>query len=350
MRALLFPFSLLFRIIVFIRNKLYDLGAFKTVRLNTKVISVGNVNTGGTGKTPLVEFLAEYFMNKNKLVVILNKGYKRMYDDIQVAELGYDNIELKLTTENIGDESLVLLENFPGNTQGRGLLIVSDDKTIGAKFAYRKFKPDILIIDDGFQHRKLSRDLDIVIVDENTKGMLLPAGNLREPVRNISRADIIILNHKFSHSDFKVKKKLKYRLSEGKYTIENFVNICNETIQLGNFNAAVFCGIGDPGSFRLLIERLGITIDRFFVFPDHHNYTIKDIKSILHGYKQSGSRFILTTQKDFVRIKFTKPGNSEIYRLKKEMLSDYPLYYAKIKLQISENKENIYETLSQLVK
>ena len=210
MRFLLFPFSLLFRIIVYIRNKFYRFDLFKTVKLGSKVISVGNISTGGTGKTPLVEYLARRLINKNKFVVILTRGYKRIYDDIKVIELGYGDPDHKLGIDELGDESLMLLDNFRDLEPGKGLLVVSDNKTTGAKLASSKFKPDLLIIDDGFQHRTLLRDLDIVMLDRNTRGMLLPAGNLREPRSSLSRADIIVHNRKFYPHVENPRKKWKY--------------------------------------------------------------------------------------------------------------------------------------------
>lgn len=348
MSRFLLPFSILFYIIVYIRNMLYNLGIFKTIGLNTTVISVGNITTGGTGKTPLVEFLARYFIEKNKLVAIINKGYKRTYDDIQVAELGFDDKENKLNIDNFGDESLMLLENFKGMTEGKGLLIVSDNKTTGAKFTYKKFKPDIIIIDDGFQHRKLFRDLDIVVIDKNTKGMVLPAGNLREPMKNLKRADIIILNHKFGEVSFKLDKKLMYRSGDCRYELDCYMNINNEVLTKEKFKAMAFCGIGDPDSFKALLDKIGITVDAFIKFPDHHNFSERDINKLINIYESSTPDYILTTQKDFIRLSCTKQDNSEECKLKRRFISDYPLYYAKIKLQILEDSKILLDKLKVL--
>lgn len=350
MKYFLLPFSMVFCIVVYIRNKMYNLGILKSSGFNTMLISVGNISSGGTGKTPMVEFLARYFLSKNKLVAIINKGYKRTYDDIQVAELGYENEERKLNIDNFGDESLMLLENFKGMTGGKGLLIVSDNKTTGAKFAYKKFKPDIMIIDDGFQHRKLYRDLDIVMVDRNTKSFMLPAGMLREPMKNLLRADIIVKNYKFGSDDFKLNKKLLYRTSECRYILDSFRNVKNEVLDKKNFRATIFCGLGDPDSFKILMDKMEISVDAFLPFPDHHDFTEKDINNIIETYQSCRSDCILTTQKDFVRLNYAKSDNSATYRAKMKLLSDYPLYYAKIKLQISENDKILLEKLNQLTK
>jgi tetraacyldisaccharide 4'-kinase len=298
----------------------------------------------------MVEFLARYFIEKKKLVVIINKGYKRTYDDIQVAELGYTNKDNKLNIDNFGDESLMLLENFEDITEGRGLLIVSDNKTTGAKFAYKKFKPDIMIIDDGFQHRKLFRDLDIVVIDKNTNGLLLPAGNLREPMKNLSRADIIMLNHKFGELSFKLSKKLMYRLGECRFELDSFRNLNNDVLKKEKFNAMAFCGIGDPDSFKTLLINIGISVVAFIKFPDHHDYSVQDINKLIDIYESSVPNFILTTQKDFVRLSCTKQDKSKECELKKRLISDFPLYYAKINLQISGNSNILLDKLKVLTR
>src|SRR5205085_11298512 len=128
-------------------------------------------------------------------VAVVVKGYMREADDMKVAEIGYENSEGKLTSENFSDEGMQLLENLK-DVNNRGIIVVGDDKSKSAKFADTKFQPDIIIIDDGFQHRKIYRDLDIVVVNER-KDMMLPAGNMREPRRNMVRADVIAFNNKF---------------------------------------------------------------------------------------------------------------------------------------------------------
>ncbi|MGH2575941.1 MAG: tetraacyldisaccharide 4'-kinase, partial [Ignavibacteria bacterium] len=274
----------MFRIIVYIRNRLYDYGLLKTTSLNTSVISVGNVSTGGTGKTPMVEYLATHFLNRGKLIAIISKGYKRIHDDIRVAELGFKNERRELSIENFGDESLVLLENLSNiktvSGKKKGLLVVSEDKTKGAEFAYKKFKPEIIIIDDGFQHRKLRRDIDIVILNQQNPRNLIPAGKLREPLSNIKRANMIVLNKKFAspgQDDFHKIEAEHPSTIVCEYKFESFFNSKNKKVNI-NSEASItaFCGIGEPESFRNLLKNQNINIKGFIVFPDHHYYTIKD--------------------------------------------------------------------------
>ncbi len=350
MRILLWPFSVVFRIIVYVRNKLYNLNYLKKSYLNSTVVSVGNVSSGGTGKTPMVEYLANYFLERNKSVNIVLKGYKRIYDDMQVAEFGFKDNEGKLNSENFGDEGLMLLENLPVTSDGKGLLIISDKKATGARFSDNKFKPDVIIIDDGFQLRKIKRELDVVMVNPYESKHLIPAGNMREPYRNIKRADIVVINRKF-HEDANLfhKGNLSKAIYCG-YRFEHFVNSKNEVNDLKDGNALVFCGIGDPESFKDLIKLRNINIAGFIPFADHYNFKGDDLKNLLVKYKESGADCILTTQKDFVRIKYSKNDKAGFQQLKNEILFNYPLYYAKIKLQISHNEEYLINKLNELTK
>lgn len=353
MRFLLFPFSLLFRIIVYIRNKFYRFDLFKTVKLGSKVISVGNISTGGTGKTPMVEYLARRLIEKNKFVIILTSGYKRIYDDIKVIELGFSDPEKKLGIDELGDESLMILYNFRDVEPGKGLLVVSDNKSTGAKLASSKFKPDILIIDDGFQHRKLLRELDIVMVDRNTRGMLLPAGNLREPKSSLSRADIIVHNRKFYPHVEIPGKNWKYNEIECEYAHEDFINIKDEKLEMKNVEAVAFCAIGDPDSFRKLLEQLHINVKHFIKFPDHHEFSDSDTNDIIKLHKAEPGSVILTTQKDFIRIKYSRQvllSAENRPNVSKDLLCNYPLFYAKIKLQFPEDPEILTYNLDTLIK
>ena len=349
MKIITVPLSIIFRILVYFRNKFYDNGYIKEKLLNNVVISIGNLSVGGTGKTPFVELVADYLLEKGKFVVIVLKGYKRDHDDIKVVELGYENARKHLNTENFGDEAFIFLENLE-NRNGKGLIVVGDDKTKAAKFASAKFHPEIIIVDDGFQHRKLARNLDIVIVDGNEGSWLLPAGKLREPFKNKSRADLVVINEKFD--GIKMIGSLGHIPAViCHYDLVKFVNINNESTEVNGKKAVAFCGIGNPSSFKLLLEANDVSVARFIEYKDHYNFELKDIKTIISAFNEEKADIILTTQKDAVRIK-----NSEIVlesssdNLYKQLLSNYPLYYAKIKMQIKHNAETLYEKLDQAAK
>jgi tetraacyldisaccharide 4'-kinase len=350
MRIILLPLSFLFGIAVWIRNKLYNYDIINRKSLSCKVISIGNVSSGGTGKTPMVEYVSRYFLNKGKSVAVVLKGYKRIYDDMQVVEFGYDNSKGKLNTENFGDEALMLLENLPKTDSGKGLLITSDNKISGAKFADNKFKPDIVIIDDGFQLRKLLRDLDIVMINPYEKRHLIPAGNFREPFSNVKRADIIIFNHKFSNNVNLLHKGNLSRAVDCRYELDNFVNIKNEILEENCRKAVVFCGIGDPDSFKVLFEKSNIEITGFIGFSDHHGFVKADVENIIRTFKSKNADCILTTQKDFVRLKHPQAFGTELQKITYELLTNYPLYYADIKLQILQNESFFNEKLENLFK
>ena len=349
MRILLLPLSILFRIGVFIKNKLYDWNVIKSVSLGTRVISVGNIAAGGTGKTPFVEFIARYILSKGKFAVILQRGYKRDFDDLKVAEFGFKNENHELNSENFGDEGLLMLENLNNIPDGKGLLIVSDKKSSGAKFADAKFHPDVIIVDDGFQHRKLDRDLDIVIISESENHMLLPAGNMREPESAVFRADVIVINNKFK-GEFSVAKTRNKPRVTCFYEFEGLLDLEGKVHENEGITALAFCGIAEPKSFKTHLEKQNVKVGEFMVFPDHHSFSNAEIERIIETFKKSGASAIVTTQKDFVRIK-----NSELVlsskgqNIYKELLLNYPLYYAKIKMQISSGQDVLYDKIDELL-
>ncbi len=353
MRRLLLPFNLLYRFAVFVRNELYNHNLLKITSVNASVISVGNISTGGTGKTPMTQYLAEYFLTRNKSVIIVMKGYKRLYDDIQIAEIGFKNEDNELTIEKLGDESLQLLENLADLKiePGKGLLVVSDNKRSGTKLADKKFKPEIIIIDDAFQHRGIERDLDIVMLNNNESRMLLPAGNMREPFRNTRRADVLVLNKKFNGGEFSKLESKSPGIIVSNYVLENFVNARGEILGTNEFNekppVTAFCGIADPESFKAMLRNLDIDTENFILFPDHYNFKLEDIKKILDVYDATKAKYIITTQKDMIRLKYSSiSGKEETERL----LYNCPLYFAKIKLEILRNEDNLHDTLSRFIK
>lgn len=351
MKIILIPISLLFRLGVFFRNFLYNSGIIKAKVLDPKIISVGNISAGGTGKTPFVELIMEYLLKKKKFAVIVSKGYKREFDDIKVVETGFRNEKHELNTENLGDEALMLLENLSAAGLEGGLLVVGDDKTKTAKFAASKFKPEIIIIDDGFQHRKLYRDLDIVILNPDSDKHMIPAGKLREPLKNYKRADLLVINNKFVKNPVNENRRNMPQVISS-YVFEGFRGIKGNTLEKEEIKSAtVYCGIGEPDSFRLLLNELNIKIDEFITFPDHHNYSNEELEGLMRSFAQNGSSHLLTTQKDFVRLKNSelvlKARSSNTY---KNLLFNFPLYFAKIKMQIDSNSEYLFKEIDNLLK
>lgn len=341
---LLYPFSILFRLIVYIRNKLYDNQKLRTKSLNARVISVGNLSAGGTGKTPLVELISEYLLKKNKFIAIICKGYKRDADDIIISELSFDNENLELSSELIGDEPAMLQKNLSKVKQGRGLIVIADNKSSGAKLVDSKFRPDIIIIDDGFQHRKISRELDIVMLSNEHKDKLIPAGRMREPYSSLKRACIVVVNSKFGE-DLNLERNIKLRPSVYcNYEVEKIENINGE--QLNNFKdktSVAFCGIADPESFKQLLSNINKNVSSFISFPDHHTFSSEDLDNIISAFTTTKADYIITTEKDFVRLKYSSSKD------KRSVLSNYPIYYAKIKLHFTKNERLFYENINELL-
>ncbi|HMQ78627.1 MAG TPA: tetraacyldisaccharide 4'-kinase [Ignavibacteria bacterium] len=351
MKIFLIPISLLFRLGVFFRNFFYNSGIIKAKVLEPKIISVGNISAGGTGKTPFVELITEYLLKKKKFAVIVSKGYKREFDDIKVVETGFRNEKHELNTENLGDEALMLLENLSDSGLEGGLLVVGDDKTKAAKFAASKFKPEIIIIDDGFQHRKLFRDLDIVILNPDSDKHMIPAGKLREPLKNYRRADLLVINNKFEKNPVNENRKNMPQVICN-YVFEGIRGIDNTVLPVEDIKSAtVYCGIGEPDSFKLLLNELNIKIDEFIVFPDHHYFTNTELENLMNSFSKNGSSHILTTQKDYVRLKNSelvlKAKSNNTY---KNLLFNFPLYFTKIKMQINSNSEYLFKEIDNLLK
>lgn len=351
MKIILIPLSLLFRIGVFFRNFLYNSGILRAKVLEPKIISVGNISAGGTGKTPFVELITEYLIRKNKFVVVVSKGYKREFDDIKVVETGFKNEKHELNTENLGDEALMLLENLSSAGLEGGLLVVGDDKTKAAKFVATKFKPEIIIIDDGFQHRKLFRDLDIVILNQSSDKYMIPAGKLREPIKNYRRADMLVINNKFDKNPLNENRKNMPQVICS-YQFESFMGIDDKILPVEEIKSAtVYCGIGEPDSFRLLLDNLGIRINEFIPFPDHHYFTNSELENLMNSFTKNGSSHILTTQKDYVRLKNSELVlNAKSNNTYKNLLFNFPLYFAKIKMQINNNGEHLFKEIDNLLK
>lgn len=328
---------------MFLRNKLYDYGIYKSKELNSRVISVGNVSAGGTGKTPFVEMLAELLIKQAKFVAIISKGYKREIDDIKVSELSYKNEEKKLNTENFGDEPLMLLENLSLLKSEKGLMVVGDKKITCAKFADAKFDPDVIIVDDGFQHRKLHRELDIVILNNENPKHLIPAGMLREPFKNIRRANLIVLNTKFEGDKAPGGLQAITDLICG-YTLDGFCGKDNLKHDLKEKNMIAFCGIADPDSFKYLLAKENIKLAEFITFSDHHNFTYENLTMLSKTMKEKNADGFITTQKDFIRLKYSGINTTE------KFFNDYPLYYAKIKMQILKGKEKLEDKLEIMMR
>ncbi|HVN72167.1 MAG TPA: tetraacyldisaccharide 4'-kinase [Desulfomonilia bacterium] len=271
--------SLIYGAGVKVRNILYDSGVLKSYRAPLLVVSVGNIEAGGTGKTPFTMALAEGLSRRGLKTAIVTRGYKgTLKGPVRVAP--------NHLIEEVGDEALLMarLVDLP--------VIKSPDRVKGALFAHVHLGSDIIILDDGFQHRRLRRDMDIVLVSRDiTREKLLPAGMLREPAASLRRADVIVA----------MKGSLCSRLKADLKPM-SFVDLQGEEAGLELIKGKrvlAFCAIGRPEHFFAGLEGLGAQVERL-AYKDHHRYSMADVREIMDH--ASGSDLILTTEKDLVKI------------------------------------------------
>jgi tetraacyldisaccharide 4'-kinase len=283
LRILLWPASKLYGVGVSIRTRLYASGLLKQKRLKATVISVGNLSVGGTGKTPLVIWLAEKLLEQGQRVAILTRGYRGTAgssDEVEVMRLRLQN----RVVFGVGK-----------NRFAEGQRIESHQAI------------DIFLLDDGFQHLQLARDLDIALIDASRPmtQQLLPAGPMREPLSALTRAGIIIFTRTENTAGAKeaIQRLSNLPIFTASTRPLGFRRIGSEdplqTVgELGNGPFFVFCGVGNPEAFVRDLQRWGITPAGHMFFADHHRYTLEDVQAIEQAARRVGANRLLTTEKD----------------------------------------------------
>lgn len=272
------PLPVIYGGIVSTRNALYDCSLLRPRRLRGSVISVGNLSTGGSGKTPFVILLGELLKARGLGFDVLSRGYGRKTRGVLL-------VDPKGPAENFGDEPLLIA----GRLQVP--VVVGEDRYEAGRFAEAKFGPQIHLLDDGFQHRGLSRDLDIVLVTpEDARDRLLPAGRLREPLDSLQRADAVVLASGASAEAFPLAGKTVWRVRRG---------IVPQNVPP---RPVVFCGIARPQNFLLQLRAAGIDPVAEALFRDHHAYTEKDVRELLQLQQRSEAGGFVTTEKDAVNL------------------------------------------------
>lgn len=324
-------FSLFYFIGIKIKVLLYKLKILKPVEINAKVISIGNLTVGGTGKTPFTEEFAKRLIKYEKDVLIVAKGYKR--EKINEIDIVSDGINVLLSPKNAGDEPYMLARNV---TKAR--VVVGSDKIKAIQFGIEKFKPDIVLLDDGFQKRfKIVGASQILLIDATNPfgmGRLFPAGMLREGLSALKDADIIVItNTNLVENPEKIEeikkvilaKNKNAKIFESEYYAKYFYNISNKEEKhnpdlIRNKRIISISGIGNPLAFEKTLKNLGAKIAVGLRFRDHHYFREKEIKAIFKLAENTGAQFIITTEKDEVRInkKFLREG--KIFVLKIGML------------------------------
>ena len=292
--------------VVALRNQFYERGWKRSHRVPVAVVSVGNLTLGGTGKTPCVEYVSRFYRRQDLRVAILSRGYG--------------------SSEGRNDEALVLEENLPDVPHMQGANRVGLART-----AAEELESEVVILDDGFQHRRLKRDLDLVLVDATNPwghGYLFPRGLLREPPRSLRRASMILLT-RCDQVDEKTLGRIQDTIAGHAPNVPMALTMHRPTelwdseqhaVPLQTLTArpvAAFCGIGNPDAFRRTLVDLGVEISAFRVFPDHHPYTRADVEE-LRGWagRQANECVIVTTQKDLVKLRLAKLGGRALRALR----------------------------------
>jgi len=328
-RKILFPISLIYYLIVLIRNKLFDLSIIKSKNFDIPIITIGNITVGGTGKTPHVEYLVEYFLNQNKNVGIISRGYKR-------KTKGFRIVDVKSSSSESGDEPLQIKLKYP-----RSIVCVCEKRYQGIQKMLKYFPElQIIIMDDGFQHRYVKPSLSILLIDFNRpvfKDCILPTGNLREPINAIKRSDCIIITKCLENIKqenlINFINKLKVDNASIFYSYieySNPINIIHDTNFDNNkinknTNVIALTGIANPSTFIYHLKK-HFNIIKHLEYNDHHNYTINDLKNIYKELKiVNKETYVITTEKDIVKLRELIDKNHE--------LTNY-LYYIKIRVRI----------------
>jgi len=292
---LLWPLSIKYSLILILRRKLHA-GGFRS---RCKIISVGNIVSGGSGKTPLTIYLAKYLQNQGKKVAVSHRGYKGKFENEN--KLISDENKVFEFARDAGDETYLLASKLTGIP-----VIAGRDRKKSIQILEGKY-PDLeyIILDDSFQHLKVQHDLDFVVFNSIGgigNGFVLPAGILREPLSALKYADYIVFNGKGEIPE-KFQKYNK-QILKGEYKIKQFSDVNGKEIKLGG-KLALLSGIGLPQSFENTIYEAGLHFDKHFRFPDHYDFKKKGvIKQISVDVKLGNINYLLTTEKDYAKLQF----------------------------------------------
>ncbi len=326
LEPLLSLLSLVYRGALLVRDAAYRVGLFRSRRLPVKVISVGNITLGGTGKSPAAVSIASLFLSRGNRPLILSRGYGRI-DERTIEVVSDGSSGTVLGPEQAGDEPAMMAARLP-----RVPVVVGSDRYRAGRAAVDRFRPDVIVLDDGYQHRRLLRDLNIALVDAADpfgNARLFPAGILREPLDALRRADIVLITRADSVPSLDGLKRTIGRhtgapIMTARTAPEHLVDIrTGETMPLERLRGSrvlAFAGIARPEAFFSLLRSLGAEVAVVREYPDHYRYTRSDLADVVVAAVDSHAAMIMTTEKDAVRLRGLRPEGIWALRVELEVL------------------------------
>ncbi len=354
--AVLKQLSRIYRTVIQLRLFCYNNGLFRHSMLGCQVISVGNLTVGGTGKTPVVEIFARELQKAGRRVAILSRGYKKskppflqrvankftLHERRSPPRVVSDGTRLLLDSAMSGDEPYMLASNLP-----EVAVLVGKDRVKSGRYAIDKLGCDTLILDDGFQYLALKPRVQIVLVDKTNpfgNENVLPRGILREPVKNIKRANFIFI----TKSDGKNSQALRERIRSlnpnaeiiecrhcPRYLQNVFTNERRELDALKGMKVTSLSGIAAPAGFEKSIETFGADLLERHRFADHHRYTQQELINIINTADELGADAIITTEKDAVR--FPNIGRRDV-----------PIYYMRVDIEILSGAQDFKDSIAHI--
>lgn len=330
-RALLWLPAKLYELAVRVRVAAYETDYLRPRRLDATVISIGNLTLGGAGKTPIVEYIARYLKDEGHSVAVLTRGYARASTGMRVL-----NNPLAATVEaqsyrEFGDEPLMLARSLSDVP-----IIIDKDRYKAGQWVKTELGVEVLVLDDGYQHLALARDLNILLIDA-TDPMggfdMPPFGRLREPLYGLKRADAIIITRADRPFDQGQMQAIIKYYCDDRVPVMHFystitrlrhlaTNVIYDARDLYGWNVAAACGIGNPHAFAEDILQIGINIVGEHFFADHHWFNQDDLDRVTRAARDAGADAIVITEKDAVRLEGLVPGDVPIYAAQLEIQSD----------------------------
>ncbi|MDX2061634.1 MAG: tetraacyldisaccharide 4'-kinase [Bacteroidia bacterium] len=340
---LLWPFSLVYRFVIWLRNLAYDRQIFSVYRPNLPVFAIGNLSVGGTGKTPMAEYLLGYLVQNGLRPAYLSRGYGR-------KTRGYLRVDpSEHTSTQVGDEALQVARKFPGLP-----VVVCENRAVGVQKLLETDRPDCLLLDDAFQHRRIARDLDIVMLDATRppwNDRLLPAGLLREPESSLKRAHLAVVNKLTQRTHIpRWQHKLKLPSAFGRLEplrLRSFSS--DETLPLDCLDQRMvyaFSGLGNNEVFFNELRRLGAQLYRCYGFRDHHVFSQAEIQRIVRSFRRLAKvkylrqpPLLIATEKDYIRLRSMPWFDVQF--------GQFPFYYLEVALQFWEGEAELQAQLAQ---